>query len=111
MMGEADWRFQTSFFNGQIQLDSIYRRSVARATREHNSSLLKSFFLNVSYDGVLSGETVKHLLLFSDNGESCGLFRAQADGIALNNDWENREIPIDLQYTQTSDFCLRLIPR
>lgn len=107
MMGEADWRFQT-LFNGQIQLDSIY---IERATREHNSSLLKSFSLNVSYGGVLSGETVKHLLLFSDNGESCGLFRAQADGIALNNDWENREIPIDLQYTQTSDFCLRLIPR
>jgi len=36
--------------------------------------------------GVLSGETVKHLLLFSDNGDSCGLFRAQADGIALKND-------------------------
>lgn len=52
----------------------------------HDSSLLKSFSVNVCYVGVLSGETVKHLLLFSDNGESCGLFRAQADGIALTND-------------------------
>lgn len=51
----------------------------------HDSSLLKSFSVNVCYVGVLSGETV-HLLLFSDNGEPCGLSRAQADGIALTND-------------------------